>query len=288
VPYDDNDHWQAFFGHVADAIVAQLAPRTVLDAGCAKGFLVAALRERGVEAEGFDLSEVAVAGAPDAAKAHVRVGSLTEPIEGHYDLVTCIEVIEHLDPADALRAVANLSAASDRVLLSSTPGDMDEPTHVNIQPPERWSQMFAAHGMFRDFGHNSGYLSPWAVLYRRQSARTVPEVVVDYEREWNLLRSETIDQRRSLLSLHEQLESYRPSNAAAREAELRKEILRLNDLVAGSEAQLGTAHGRVEEMRADLERYTGIEQRLDEVLRSRSWRLVWALGAPVRKLRGRT
>ena len=127
---------------------------------------------------------MAIAEAPESVRDHVRVGSLTEPIDGRYDLITCIEVIEHLDPADAATAVANLAAASDRVLLSSTPGDRDEPTHVNIQPPERWSQLFAAHGLFRDFHHDAAYLSPWATLYRRAEPSVV-DVVLDYDRAWS-------------------------------------------------------------------------------------------------------
>ncbi|HSJ22336.1 MAG TPA: class I SAM-dependent methyltransferase, partial [Nocardioidaceae bacterium] len=233
VPYDDDVYWTDFFGRVADGIVSQLAPRRVLDAGCARGFLVAALRERGVEAFGFDLSEVAIAAAADGARPYVRVGSLTDPIEGEYDLVTCIEVIEHLDPADADRAVANLVAASDRVLLSSTPGDLDEPTHVNVQPPERWSQLFASHGFFRDFRHDLSVLSPWAVLFRRDPDRTVADVAFEYEREWSRLRAETIELRRSLLQLHERmdtLEAPPDPKAADVEEELRKEILRLRDL----------------------------------------------------------
>lgn len=286
VPYEDNEHWQRFFAQVADAIVTQLTPRTVLDAGCAKGFLVAALRERGVDAEGFDISEVAIADAPPAVKPHVRVGSLTEPIEGRYDLVTCVEVIEHLDPTDAPRAVANLCRASDRVLLSSTPGDLDEPTHVNVQPPERWSQLFANSGMFRDFHHDAGYLSPWAVLYRREPDKSIPDVVFEYERAWSQLRAETIDQRRSLLDLQDRLERSIDHDQPGEE-ELRKEILRLRDLVAGNEAQLGTAKARIAELTAMLERYTGLEKRVNDMLRSRSWRLTWALGTPLRKLRSR-
>jgi SAM-dependent methyltransferase len=284
VPYEDNDHWQRFFGQVADAIITQLAPKTVLDAGCAKGFLVAALRERGVEAYGFDLSEVAIAQAPEAARPFVRVGSLTEPIDGQYDLVTCIEVIEHLDPADADRAVATLASASNRVLLSSTPGDRDEATHVNVQPPERWAQLFAANGLFRDVRHDAGYLSPWAVLFKREVDRTVPEVVFDYERAWSQLRAETIEQRTGLLELQQQLEGKRARHEEDPEA-LRKEILRLRDLVVGTEGQLGVARGQVAELTANLERYANVEQRLNEVLRSRSWRLMWLAGLPLRRLR---
>ena len=287
VPYVENDHWSRFFGQVADAIVGQLAPKTVLDVGCAKGFLVAALRERGVDAHGFDVSEVAIADAPDTAKPHVRVGSLTEAIDGRYDLVTCIEVIEHLDPTDAPRAVANLCGASDRVLLSSTPGDRDEPTHVNVQPPERWSQLFASNGLFHDFRHDAGYLSPWAVLYRREPEKSVPDVVFEYERAWSQLRAETIEQRKSLLDLQDRLERSVEQNRLGEEAELRKEILRLRDLVAGNEGQLGTAKARIAELNAMLGRYKNLEQRLNDMLQSRSWRLMWAVGAPLRKHRSR-
>ena len=287
VPYAENEHWLTFFGQVADAIVTQLGPRTVLDAGCAKGFLVAALRERGVEAEGFDVSEVAIADAPEAAKPHVRVGDLTEPIEGRYDLVTCIEVVEHLDPSDAPQAVANLTSASDRVLLSSTPGDLDEPTHVNVQPPERWSQLFASNGLFRDFRHDASYLSPWAVLYHREPDRSILDVVLDYERAWSRLRAETIEQRKSLLDLQDRMERSIDRSRFGEEEELRKEILRLRDLVAGMEGQLGTAKARVAELTAMVERYTNLEQRLNDMLQSRSWRLMWAAGRPLRKVRSR-
>jgi SAM-dependent methyltransferase len=300
VPYDEqSEHWRQFFGGVADRIVAELAPKTALDAGCAKGFLVGALRERGVDAEGFDISEYAVSDVPEAARGHVRVGSLTEPIERRYDLVTCIEVIEHLDPADTAAGVAALCSASDAVLVSTTPGDRGEPTHVNVQPPERWSQLFALHGFFRDFRHDASYLSPWAALYRRGD-RTIPELVLDYDRAWSELRTETIEQRRALLDMSarfEDLAGQGGSEVANLRAEverlhevlegLNKEILRLRDVAIGKEAELATALGQKAEFEAMMGRYANLEQRLDEVLASTSWRVMWAAGAPVRKLRER-
>jgi SAM-dependent methyltransferase len=286
VPYTENEHWRRFFGQVADSIVSQLSPRRVLDAGCAKGFLVAALRERGVDASGFDISEYAIADAPEDAQDHVHVGSLTEPIEGHYDLITCVEVIEHLDPADAATAVANLCSATDTILLSSTPGDQDEVTHVNVQPPERWSQLFATNGFFRDFHHEAAYLSPWAALYRRTPA-SIGDVVLDYDRAWAQLRQETVEQRRALLALQEQMERIPPHEGLEQEVEsLRKEVLRLRDLLMGRDAELGTALGRVTELEEAIHRYANLEQHLDDVLNSRSWRLMWAVGAPLRGLRG--
>lgn len=307
VPYDqESEHWRSFFGSIAARIVTELNPKTVLDAGCAKGFLVGALRERGVDAEGFDISEYALTDVPPAAQGHVRVGSLTEPITGHYDLVTCIEVIEHLDPADAAAGVANLCSASDAILLSSTPGDRGEATHVNVQPPERWSQLFALHGFFRDFRHDASYVSPWAALYRR-GERTVSEVVVDYDRAWSELRTETLEQRRALLDMSARFEELQGGGPEARERaqseasklrgelehlhatleELNKEILRLRDVAIGKEAELATALGQNAELEAAIGRYANLEARLDAVLSSTSWKVMWAAGTPVRMLRER-
>src|SRR2546423_15493515 len=56
-PYRRDDPvWTGFFGEMARQIIAQLKPRTVLDAGCAMGLLVEVLRDRGVEAWGIDFS----------------------------------------------------------------------------------------------------------------------------------------------------------------------------------------------------------------------------------------
>jgi hypothetical protein len=199
-------------------------------------------------------------------------------------------VIEHLDPADAATAVANLASAGDRVLLSSTPADRDEPTHVNIQPPERWSQLFAAQGLFRDFHHDPAYLSPWAVLYRRGEPSLV-DVVLDYDRAWSDLRIETLEQRKAILAMQAAVEEVRSDTdlrAVADEREqLRKEVLRLRDLVVGREAELATALGRVQEVEALLGRYENLEQRLNEVLQSTSWRVTQAAALPLRKLRER-
>ena len=60
VPYERNEHWLGFFDRIAEGIVRDLHPTSVLDAGCAMGFLVEGLRKRGVEACGIDISEYAI------------------------------------------------------------------------------------------------------------------------------------------------------------------------------------------------------------------------------------
>ena len=58
--YTDAKRWMPFFEMIADKIVELFNPKTVLDAGCACGYLVAALRDRGVGAYGVDISEYAI------------------------------------------------------------------------------------------------------------------------------------------------------------------------------------------------------------------------------------
>ncbi len=193
-PYERNDAWLGFFGKVADRIVAEIAPKTVMDAGCAIGLLVETLRARGVDAEGIDLSTWAIEHASDAAKPFVREGSITEPFGRRYDLIACIEVLEHMPPEDAEKAIANFAAHTSDVLFSSTPFDYKEPTHVNVRMPEDWAESFARHGFYRDVDFDASFVTKWAVRFTK---RAVPahRLVRDYERRFWQLRAAELDAR---------------------------------------------------------------------------------------------
>lgn len=69
--------------------------------------------------------------------------------------------------------------------------------------------------------------------------------------------------------------------------ELQQEVLRLRDEVIGRDAVLGSCEGRIVEMTIMIHRYESMRQRLEAILGSTSWRMVWAAGTPVRRLRGR-
>lgn len=267
VPYERNEHWLEFFGGIADAIVRDLRPATVLDAGCAMGFLVEALRKRGVDARGIDVSEYAISQVDEATREHCSVGSLTEPIEGRYDLVVCIEVLEHIAPAEAGQAVANLCGAGDRLLLSTTPEDFGEATHLNVQPPEAWAATLAGEGFFRDVERDVSYVTPWAALYTR-SGEPTEEVVRRYDRSWSRLRREADQLRDSLLAaeqrlgeLEDQPEGTRPELLAELDRR-QQEILRLRDLLIGKDAELGAAKGRLAQFEDHSHRLKGAKQQL--------------------------
>jgi len=201
LPYERNDHWLSFFGGVADRIVAELAPTTSLDVGCAFGFLVEALRDRGVDAKGNDFSEYAVSQAGGSAVGHCTVRSALEPIHDRYDLISCVEVIEHIEQGQDRVALQHMANATDRILLSSTPFDFAEPTHINVQPPEYWAELMASLGFYRDLDYDASYLTSWAGLFVRREP-TTRDVVKAYERsEWNF-RCENRTLRQELIKIH--------------------------------------------------------------------------------------
>ncbi|MEI8167856.1 MAG: methyltransferase domain-containing protein, partial [Chloroflexales bacterium] len=204
LPYQRDEHWTTFFGRIADELVATINPPSMLDAGCALGLLVEQLRLRGVQAEGVDISEFAITNAPEAVRPFVRVGSVAEPFGRRYDLIICIEVLEHMSREDAERAVANFCAHSDDVIFSSSPLDFKEATHFNVHPIEHWADLFARHSFVRDVDFDASFLTPWTIRFRR-SSEPPHRVIRNYERRfWELWKANTdlrelaLEQRKEL------------------------------------------------------------------------------------------
>ena len=159
-----------FFGRIADEIVRDLRPASVLDAGCGSGLLVEALRQRGVD-------------------AHGPIESPSEPIDGRYDLVVCIDALERMTPAESDLAIANLCAASDRLLLSTPAEDVAEPAAVEAAPAAASVATLAGEGFVRDLDRDLSHVAPRAALYTRSEA-PLPEAVHRYERSLNRARRE--------------------------------------------------------------------------------------------------
>lgn len=203
-PYERNDTWLRFFGHIAERIIADIAPRTVFDAGCAMGFLVEALRDRGIEAFGVDISEHAIDHVRPDVKPFCRLGTLVTPLAQDYDLITCIEVLEHLPADQAEQALVNLCGHTRDLLFSSTPEDFAEPTHLNVRPPEYWGERFAQQGFYRDVDFDAAFISPWAVRFRKRSD-PVARALGDYERLVFRLRAENRTLKQALAEQHEKL-----------------------------------------------------------------------------------
>ncbi len=266
----DNEEWRNFFIGIADRLVGITNPRTVLDLGCARGLLVQALATKDVDAHGIDVSEHAIASAHDDVRNRLRVASAKEPYGQRYDLITCIEVLEHLSPQDAQLVIDQIAASTDRVVFSSSPLDHHEPTHVNTRPTSQWAAWFAERGFFRRTDVDLSSLSPWAFLLERTDL-TVHSLTQRYEDQFSVVNAERLEKRAALLEAHrritmlnEQLES-QTSGTLAEQAELvrqwetevleaRHHLLTSRDHVVGTEAQVASLGGDNERLKGELKR----------------------------------
>jgi 2-polyprenyl-6-hydroxyphenyl methylase/3-demethylubiquinone-9 3-methyltransferase len=102
-----------------------LSRKTALDVGCGAGLLAEPLARLGARVTGLDASQDLIVVAQEHARAvgleiDYRAGEIAE-LRGEFDLITCMEVIEHVaDPAAFVKALA-MRLARDGLLILSTP-----------------------------------------------------------------------------------------------------------------------------------------------------------------------
>jgi 2-polyprenyl-6-hydroxyphenyl methylase/3-demethylubiquinone-9 3-methyltransferase len=103
---------------------AELAGATVLDVGCGGGILAEAMARRGARVTGIDLSDKALR----VAQLHLQESKLdiryekssVEDYAGEFDIVTCMELLEHVpQPASMVAACARLARPGGRVFFST-------------------------------------------------------------------------------------------------------------------------------------------------------------------------
>jgi 2-polyprenyl-3-methyl-5-hydroxy-6-metoxy-1,4-benzoquinol methylase len=196
--------WQEFFGVMADRIIAEIRPRSVLDVGCSVGVLVEALRDRGVEAWGIDISEYAIDHVRPDIRPYCRVASITDDLQRWYDLIVCLEVIEHLPEEQVHDAVANVATHTAQVLFGSTPDDFGDPSHFNVKPSDYWVGLFARHSIYRDVEFDGSYISPHAMLLRRAHDPAI-SVIRAYERKAARLERQVAEVRSVNMNLVQEL-----------------------------------------------------------------------------------
>ena len=110
--------------HLDETALRPLAGKSALDVGCGAGLLAEPLRRLGAEVTAVDAAPELVA----AARAHAAAQGLVidyraagvEALEGEYDLVTALEVIEHVaDPQAFVRTLADRLAPGGLLILST-------------------------------------------------------------------------------------------------------------------------------------------------------------------------
>jgi SAM-dependent methyltransferase len=297
----DSPGWRRFFSDVADKVVSLTGAKRVMDVGCARGLLVQALVERGVDAYGADISETAIDSAHPDIRDRLTVATAVEPMEGSWDLLSCIEVVEHMSPADADHAITNMCAVTDRVLFSSGPGDYSEPTHVNVRPPADWAAAFAEQGFYRRTDVDLTILTPWAVLFERENL-DIRAVVHRYEAYAYPMRVEVLDKRAALLEAHRTTgASHRgQGDLDSQIADLKHRLLTSRDHAIGAEATAaratrdakGAANDNAQ-LQANFNdfileagrRTAGLEQEIQDLKSSTRWRAGGWVAAPAKMIK---
>lgn len=115
-----DQHWQC-----DECSRSPLERKTALDVGCGAGLLAEPLARLGAKVTGIDASSEVIKVAREHAatmgfEIQYRVGDVQQ-LDGQFDLITCMEVIEHVaDPAAFVNALAKRLAANG-LLIMSTP-----------------------------------------------------------------------------------------------------------------------------------------------------------------------
>lgn len=129
-----------------------LKPASVLDVGCGLGAWLAEWVRLGVtDVLGLDGTYV--------DKKQLRIDpekfiptDLERPfsLDRRFDLVECLEVAEHLDPAYASQLIESLASHGDVILFSAAIPGQGGTHHVNEQWPSYWIEKFSRVG-FRPY-----------------------------------------------------------------------------------------------------------------------------------------
>jgi len=107
---------------------ANLSGKKILDIGCGGGILSESMAQRGAEVTGIDLSEKALGVARlhllesgnRVDYRHVSAEALAEQSPGSYDIITCMEMLEHVpSPASIISACSALVKPGGHVFFST-------------------------------------------------------------------------------------------------------------------------------------------------------------------------
>ncbi|HVU28999.1 MAG TPA: bifunctional 2-polyprenyl-6-hydroxyphenol methylase/3-demethylubiquinol 3-O-methyltransferase UbiG [Sphingomicrobium sp.] len=115
-----DQHWQC-----DECSRTPLEGKTAIDVGCGAGLLAEPLARLGASVTGIDASPELIAAAREhAAAVGLEIEYLSgdvQDLEGKFDLITSMEVIEHVaEPSTFVKALARL-LAPDGLLIMSTP-----------------------------------------------------------------------------------------------------------------------------------------------------------------------
>ncbi|RLC76545.1 MAG: hypothetical protein DRJ03_28475 [Chloroflexi bacterium] len=156
----------------ADKLITLFGPQCILDIGCGPGNLMRRLLRLEQKVQAIEYSNWIIENRLKDLKRKglVKEASITHiPHEdSSFDLVSCIEVLEHIPIEDVEIAVRELVRVSSRYIvctICSTASPLDDPdrlqkpdhlqdlkVHATVRPAEWWLEIFARKGAIYDVG----------------------------------------------------------------------------------------------------------------------------------------
>lgn len=142
------------YRRLARSLLRHLEFEAALDVGCGNAFLLETFRAAGLEVAGVEASSAIRSVLDSGLSAAVRIGDFREAravlrADGSrtWDLVSCVEVAEHIEPCRSEELVETLaSAASCWIYFTAAPPGQTGHGHINCRPHDEWLAWFGEHG----------------------------------------------------------------------------------------------------------------------------------------------
>lgn len=143
VPHEEStgEYWHDMAKWVTQRFPIQ--GKKVLEIGCAKGYVVEALRDFGVDAYGIDVSEYAISCAREDIKPYLRVGDIRTALKDYkrneFDVLFSRWTLECIADADLPELIADMNRIA-KVQIHAIDESI-KPEYYNRKPIEEWRAM---------------------------------------------------------------------------------------------------------------------------------------------------
>lgn len=145
---------------IANAIIDTIDFQTVLDLGSANGLFMDPLLESGRDVLGYELSCEVLPLLPDEIRKRTSFGDATKLGKiGNFDLVSCIEVAEHVPP-DSSQGLVDTIVGNSTNWIYFTSASPYQPGHghINCQQQFYWLNMFRKKSFYVEWDVTEQFL----------------------------------------------------------------------------------------------------------------------------------
>jgi hypothetical protein len=173
---------------MCQGIVDIWKPKTLIDLGAAIGDTVQGYIDRGVDAKGIEGSDSCLPYlicAPDK----ISIQDLSKPLDPmpeKVDVVTCFEVIEHIEPEFIDTMMDNIIQLSDVLVISICCYGPTTKIHPSIKPTDFWLEEFIKRGFERKPEKEEQLKQIWKPIEHKAGIKEPYKNLMVWERKSNV------------------------------------------------------------------------------------------------------